>query len=98
MVRRGIPEDPLKPRGAPTWLVVRNALSQVVEGHELEANANLRGILSAERDRRVAAGWDADTIGPRDSYFFCKKDGVRMCVHIERIPPIGPRATPAGGI
>jgi hypothetical protein len=87
MSRRSPPEDPLRPRNAVTWLVVRNQHSQLVEGTELAPNTDLRKVLTAERDTRIAAGWDADSIGARCSYFFCKKDGVRLFVGTQVVQP-----------
>jgi hypothetical protein len=79
--------DPLQPVDAPTWLVVRNALSEVVESIPLARRADLRAILNAERDRRIADGWTADVIGPACGSFFCSRDGVRVLVAIEVCDP-----------
>jgi hypothetical protein len=89
MTRRSPPEDPLRPRSAVTWLVVRNQHSQLVEGVELAPNVDLRKVLAAERDARIATGWDADSIGARCSFFFCRKGGVRLFVGIQVIQPEG---------
>jgi hypothetical protein len=71
----------------PTWLVVKNALSQIIEYRELDPQTNLREILNAARTSRIADGWLADEVGRRCSFFFCVKDGVRLEVGIRRIHP-----------
>jgi hypothetical protein len=85
--RRRSKPDPLFVANEPTWLVVENALSQIIEYTELDPGANLRAILNAARAARIAEGWQADEIGRRWSLFFCMKDGVRYEVGIQRIHP-----------
>jgi len=90
MNRRRSEPDPLFVANEPTWLVVQNALSRIIEFTELEPGANLRKILNAARIARIADGWQADEIGRRCSFFFCVKDGVRLEVGIRRIHPNTP--------
>lgn len=84
--------DPLKAIPEPTWLVVRDKCTQVLEVQRLERRADLRAILVAAREARIAAGWKADPIGRASSSFFCSKDGTRVMVGIERRDPAGPRS------
>jgi len=74
MRRRNAPE-PSKPRQDPTRLVVRNALSQVVEGTPLEAYADLQGVLAAARAGRGAYGWECERIGNLCDLCFCGNGG-----------------------
>ena len=92
MRRRNAPE-PFKPRREPTWLVVRNTLSEVVECKPLEPYADLRGVLTAARAERVADGWECERIGNLCALFFCRKGGVRHMVTIEigEPSPVGER-------
>jgi hypothetical protein len=89
MARRGS-YDPLAPRNAVAWFIVRNALSEPLECAEIAPNTDLRRILTAERAARISAGWDAETIGAHCSVFFCKRDGVRLYVGIQAVAPGGP--------
>ena len=86
MRRRNRPE-PLKPRSDATWLVVRDRLSQVVESTPLEPSADLRAVLTAAREARIAEGWECEDIGSCVAFFFCTREGVRQMVSIERCPP-----------
>lgn len=86
MARRGR-FDPLKPTNTATWLVVRDVLSQEVERTEIAPGADLRKILNDERAARIAAGWDAEEIPTLCSFFFCKRDGIRVFVSIEMQDP-----------
>jgi hypothetical protein len=86
MRRRNRPE-PLKSRSQPTWLVVRDRLSQVVESTPLEPLADLRAVLTAAREARIADGWECEDIGPCVAFFFCSRAGVREMVSIEMRPP-----------
>ena len=79
--------DPLAPVNAPSWLVVRDRVGCVLESAELPARADLRAVLTAARDARIADGWLAEDIGPVCSFFFASRDGRRVLVGIERIPP-----------
>ena len=62
MRRRSRPE-PLKPTPQPTWRVVRNRLSQVVESTPLEPVADLGAVLTAAREPRIAEAWECEDIG-----------------------------------
>jgi hypothetical protein len=53
--RRRASPDPLEPISETMWLVVRNALSQVLECSELAPRTDLRALLTAARDARLAA-------------------------------------------
>jgi len=86
MRRRSRPE-PLKPRREATWLVVRDRLSQVVESTPLEPLVDLRAVLTAAREARIAEGWECEEIGSCVAFFFCTRGGVREMVIIERCPP-----------
>jgi len=90
--RKRASPDPLLPVDAVTWLVVRNALSRMVESIELPPRSDLRAVLNAARDARMAAGWAAGDIGPRCAFFFASRDGKRVLVGIERRDPRGPVA------
>jgi hypothetical protein len=70
MNRRRSAPDPLFVQVSTAWLVVKNALSQIIEYRELGPRANLREILNAARTARIADGWLADEIGRRCSFFF----------------------------
>jgi hypothetical protein len=83
--RRSAP-DPLAPIDAPTWLVVRDMCSQLLERHELPPRADQRAALEAARAARIADGWRADEIGSRCSQFFATRAGQRIVVGIERDP------------
>lgn len=83
--------DPLKPVSEPTWLVVRDKCTQVLAVQLLERRADLRAILNATREARMAAGWRAEPIGRASSSFFCSKDGMRVMIGIERRDPSNPR-------
>ena len=82
--------DPLKAIPEPTWLVVRDKCTRVLEVRPLARRADLRAILNAAREARIAAGWRADPIGRASSSFFCSKDGMRLMVGIERRDPANP--------
>jgi hypothetical protein len=86
MRRRTLPE-PLKPTNAPTWLVVRDGLNHLVESRQLPPGTELRAVLVATREQRIAAGWSADEIGRTVSFFFCARDGERHMVSIEYRQP-----------
>lgn len=87
MRKRNRPE-PLKPRAAPMWLVVRDRLSQVVESTPLELLADLRAVLTGTREARIGEGWDCEAIGPCVVFFFCTRGDTRHLVGIEaRCPP-----------
>jgi len=86
MRRRSRPE-PLKPTPQPTWRVVRDRLSQVVESTPLEPLVDLRAVLTAAREARIAEGWECEEIGSCVAFFFCTRGGVREMVTIERCPP-----------
>lgn len=92
MRKRNRPE-PLKPRAAPAWLVVRDRLNQVVTSTPLEPHADLRGVLTGARAARIGQQWDCEAIGPCVAFFFCTRDGVRLLVSIEARcpPPVGER-------
>lgn len=78
MRRRRSEPDPLFVANEPTWLVVQDAFSRIIEFTELEPSTDLRNILNAARTARIAEGWQADEIGRRCSFFFCVKEGVRL--------------------
>jgi hypothetical protein len=78
--------DPLAPIDAPTWLVVRDMCSQLLERTELPPRADQRAVLVAAREARIANGWQADEIGPRCAQFFATRAGERIMVGIERDP------------
>jgi hypothetical protein len=81
--RRSAP-DPLAPVNAPTWLVVRNGVGFVLEATELTPGADLRSVLTAAREARIADGWEAQEIGASCAFFFAVRDGVRFMIAIER--------------
>jgi hypothetical protein len=82
--------DPLQALSQPTWLVVRNKHRQALEALELAAGADLRAILRAARNERIASGWVCDDIGQSCGFFFAVRAGERICVSIERYDPNGP--------
>jgi hypothetical protein len=87
-MRRRNPPEPFKPRCEPTWVVVRDRLSRVVEVAPLEPCADLKAALTAARCARIADGWDCEAIGRSAAFFFCTRAGVRHLVSIEaRTPP-----------
>ena len=90
--RKRAAPDPLKIVNAVTWLVVRDALSRIIESTELAPLTELHAVLTVARDARIADGWTAEDIGPRCAFFFASRDGTRVLVGIERIDPRGPRA------
>lgn len=92
MRKRKLPE-PFQPTSEPTWLVVRNQLSQVVESTALAPYTDLRAVLTAARQDRIAAGWAAEEIGQCCRFFFCTRESERLLVSIEarRPPPVGER-------
>jgi hypothetical protein len=87
MRKRNAPE-PFKPRREPTWVVVRDRLSRVVQSAPLEPYADLKAALTAARSARIADGWNCEAIGRSAAFFFCTREGVRHLVSIEaRTPP-----------
>ena len=87
MRKRNRPE-PLKPRPARTWVVVRDRFSQVVQITPLEPYADLKAALTAARSARMAEGWECEDVGPCVAFFFCRREDVRHLVSIEvRSPP-----------
>jgi hypothetical protein len=86
-MRRRNPPEPFKPRRDPTWVVVRDALSQIVEITPLESYADLKAALMAARSARIADGWECEAIGASAAFFFCSRAGVRHLVSIEARPP-----------
>src|SRR6185437_1774431 len=84
--------DPLKTIPEPAWLVVRDKCTRVLEVQPLARSADLRAILNAARETRIASGWKAEPIGRASSSFFCSKDGARVMVGIERRDPSNPRS------
>ncbi|HTV79354.1 MAG TPA: hypothetical protein VMF03_13930 [Steroidobacteraceae bacterium] len=90
MVRRPRPADPLLPVPQATWLVVHDMLRRPLEWRQLAPGADLRAILTHEREERLAAGWDCDEIGRVCSFFFAVRKGVRIQVGIGRYDPAGP--------
>jgi hypothetical protein len=45
---------------------------------DLAAGTDLRAVVTAEREKRIAAGWVADEIGRVSSTFFCTRDAERF--------------------
>lgn len=98
-MRHGPPHTPppIRPPHAhhqrSTWLVVRNALGEVVDVTALEPQTDLRTILTGCQGRTGCVGWDCEEIGRACASFFCSRDGSRELVAIERTqsPPIGER-------
>ena len=87
-MRRRNPPEPFKSTRECTWLVVRNALSEVVESTKLTARADLLAALTGAREARLANGWQCEAIGQSCRFFFCAREGVRHLVSIEgREPP-----------
>jgi hypothetical protein len=82
--------DSLKPVDRLRWLVTRNALRQPVSAVELAAGTDLRAVLTAARDVRVADGWITEVGRLKWAIFFCARDGVRLEVGIEAYDPYGP--------
>lgn len=87
MVRRRQNYDPLLPIPAVTWLVTQDKFRNVLEFRELAAGTDLRAVLTAEREKRIADGWVAPEIGPVSSTFFCTREGERIEVGIMRRDP-----------
>ena len=75
--------DPLVPVAAHRWLVIRDGYSRVVEYSEIEPLTDLRVVLSEEQERRRRAGWQDCDMPPRCAFFFCDRDGERLCIGIE---------------
>jgi hypothetical protein len=86
MRRRNTP-DPLAPVNAPTWLVVRDALSRPLEVTALPENADRRAILTQARADRAAAGWAVEQMGRQCAFFFCSCDGQRVMIGMEMREP-----------
>jgi hypothetical protein len=87
-MRKHNPPEPFKPRRDPTWVVVRDSLSQVVQITPLEAYADLKAALAGARSARIGDGWECAAIGVSAAFFFCSRAGVRHGVSIEaRTPP-----------
>lgn len=79
--------DPLVPVDVHRWLVARDRYSRVVACTELQPFADLRTVLITERKRRLREGWHGCEIPTRCSFFFCDRDGERLCVAIECFEP-----------
>jgi hypothetical protein len=90
MNRRRSEPDPLFMTHEPTWLVVQDACSVNLEATRLAPHTDLRATLTTARQLRIGDGWDCEEIGARCSFFFCKKDGVRLEVSIVRRNPSDP--------
>jgi len=86
--------DSLQPVDAFRWLVLRDRCSHVTEFHELRPNTNLRAALETQRDRLSRDGWSVDSIPRNCGFFFCDRDGQRLCVSIECFEP-GTRSSTA---
>jgi hypothetical protein len=71
---------------------VRNALSQVIGFTELAPLSDLRRVLNAAREARIADGWTPEEIGPSCAFFFATRERERILVTIERRDPRGPPA------
>lgn len=82
--------DPLGLVNAPTWLVVRDRTGFVTESTELAPRTDLRAMLKAARNARIATGWAADDIGASCSFFFAARGDMRVLVGVERMPPRDP--------
>jgi hypothetical protein len=59
MIRRRTNFDPLAPRHLPTWLVTRDMFGKALEVTALAPHADLRAILRAAREARIAAGLES---------------------------------------
>jgi hypothetical protein len=90
MVRRRTNYDPLAPITALTWLAARDKYGKVLESRELAPGADLRAIITAERNRLLTEGWAADEIGRCSAFFYCTRDGERVEVGILRRDPSQP--------
>lgn len=86
---RRSPFDSLAPVDQRTWLVVHAEWGAALEVTPLEPGADLRAILTAAREARIAAGWESQPIG-RPASFFCSLDGVRLRIGINRHDPALP--------
>ena len=89
-MRRRTSHDPLKAVNRPTWLVIRNVHSEVVESTQLPPGTDLATALTDARQIRIANGWTTQHIPPHCAFFFCAKDGERLLVGIEVRPPTNP--------
>jgi len=87
--RRRSEPDPLAPVNEPTWLVVRQ-FRDPSEVTALEPMADLRKVLTAAREARMADGWSAEEIGRRCAFFYCSRGGQRVWVGIEKRDPMSP--------
>lgn len=90
--RRRSEPDPLAPVNEATWLVVRDECRDVLETKKLEPMVDRRAELEAVRQARIADGWDADAIGRRTAFFFCKREGRRLLTAVEHRDPALPRS------
>jgi|SRR5579872_757385 len=79
--------DALSRTNEPRWLVIRDRYSRVLEWWPLKPNADLRAILSTERDWRLGMGWSAGHITRNRAFFFCDRDDERLCIAVERFEP-----------
>jgi hypothetical protein len=82
--------DPLARVDARTWLVVRDAVNAVIESAELAPETDVRAALTAARKARIGAGWLADDLGPACGFFFASREGIRVRVAVEHVPPRNP--------
>jgi hypothetical protein len=60
-------------RREPTWVAVRDRLSQVMEVSPLAPYTDLKAALTAERSARIAEGWNCESLGPSVAFFFCTR-------------------------
>ncbi len=67
--------------------MVRNELSQPVEALTLAPMADLRAAMLEEREARAQEGWQVDEIAPAVAFFFCTREGSRLCIRIEAFAP-----------
>ena len=97
MDRRRSYEDPLTEIRHPTWLVgSRNMLGRLLEVTPLEPYADLRAIVNAAREKRIAEGWLCSELGRHNGDFFSERDGVRLLVSVRRVEPGKSTALPSG--
>jgi hypothetical protein len=82
--------DSLQPVDRPMWLVTKDMLRTVQQVAELAPGTDLRVVLTAARNARVAAGWACDDISRSCGFFFAERGGERVQVGIEVLDPAQP--------
>ena len=90
-MKRRSQHDSLAPISEPAFLVERNLSGDLLKSIPIEPNADLRAILTAAREAKMAQGYEVTDIPRLCSFFFYVKDAKKVLVSIERANPGHPK-------